>query len=119
MFALNQALHAYDFANIGLGGEKNQPVMVPDLKGGATLEMRDGAHVGLLVAVQHQWEHCPGVTYQTPEAICGSEPSHAHGTCFKPRGTRDQRDEVDSEREKGFECECHAGYVQVCLICIV
>jgi len=106
------ALHAYDFANIGLGGEKNQPVMVPDLKGGATLEMRDGAHVGLLVAVQHQWEHCPGVTYQTPEAICGSEPSHAHGTCFKPRGTRDQRDEVDSEREKGFECECHAGYVQ-------
>jgi hypothetical protein len=109
----SKALHAYDFADEKIGGPRNEPVIIPDRKGGAALEMRDGAHLGLVLAVQHEWRHCPGVTYQLPEAVCGSEPSHAHGTCYKPRGTRDQRDEVSSEREKGFECECHAGYRKV------
>lgn len=108
-------LHEWTFAGVMRGGAKNEPVLLPDMAGGASLTMNDGAHLGLVVAIMHEWEFCPGISFQFPESICSAEPTHAHGTCKKPRGVReDERNEDDEDgpqqREKGFVCECTDGY---------
>ncbi len=105
-------LHAWSFSMVMVGGEKNEPVVLPDMAGGATLTMRDGAHLGLIVAVGHEWHFCPGISYQFPEAVCASDPTHAHGICVKPRSVRqDERNQDDNDqREKGYTCNCYDGY---------
>lgn len=105
-------LHDWSFANVMRGGATGEPVVLPDMAGGASLTMNDGAHLGLVVAVPHEWEFCPGISFQFPESICSAEPTHAHGICRKPRGVRaDERGEDENEqREKGYTCECTDGY---------
>lgn len=104
-------LHAWSFAGV-MRDAMDQPTQVPDQAGGAVLTMNDGVHLGLIEAIEHNWRFCPGVSYQFPESVCGSEPTHAHGKCRKPRGVRrDERDnEGARERERGYECDCYEGY---------
>jgi len=116
-------LLAYDFNAIASMADPNNggvvaPIRVPDRSGGGRFGiMTDGAHAGVTLAVPHDWNHCPGVTYQTPESVCGSDPTHSHGTCRKPRSSRDDRaprkPKVSTDPATvthTHSCECDPGY---------
>ena len=73
-----------------------------------TARLQDGCHAGLIWAVPLQIENCPGVTDETPERVCGAEPTHGHGRCVKPRGRQDPRIDPADPRPISFECQCDA-----------
>jgi hypothetical protein len=45
--------------------------------------LRDGAYRGLIQAVPHDWNNCPGVDYWHPESPCNTEVRFSGGACYK------------------------------------
>jgi hypothetical protein len=45
--------------------------------------MRDGSFRGLVLAIPHDWENCPGVNYFAPQSPCNTNAKFTGGRCFK------------------------------------
>jgi hypothetical protein len=45
--------------------------------------MRNGSFRGLMLAIPHDWENCPGVSYFEPQSPCNTNVKFTGGRCYK------------------------------------